>query len=677
MAKRWVGWLLLAVVTFCNLRLFLSRWAEEPRAPFAPIVSDEQLASLAIGVAALVLAWSVLDILRSFRWIALLVLPLVCAGVVLTMPSLGVIKLLQYPEMNFVVAGAVAALVCFQLRDSSQETGDPKLCRSFVLMTAASLNAFFLMAPWTTHVPSYVQDTVSEVPMMSGFYYGSVHSDLSPVSIGLRWIINQFFSHPSINATSLSSMLYVAVGLAMAGIALEMVFGRLWGWALLALAWTDRWLFASAVSSAIIGQPVLSTAYVLLLCTWALWRKAGPLSWKEAAWLGFANAAGLLYNFYGYSAARMAWLVGSGMAALILIARRAVWFNWDGLRKVAVSLLPSAAVVVTIWVFIFQMDTERFTGQLFISPKAEFQIKDINSYRVKVISVHDPDVPIWWGTGRPTDGTNVSLYWKRTPQELLEKIKWFMEQVSSEPPISFVLVLLGGVGMAVGLTSSTPMRRWFSFCLIVLTLVSFSTFVLAQDHSAYRRALATNLLIIVGVVSLFAAKSRQGALKYAGLSLCGAIAVLKGPTEINSLLDEKFWSPVCVNCQPIINVRELVNDPAFAPVKQRPLRFLIRGQSLPPLYTRCAHMTFESDEFKELSPNSSELLLQEGKSLSQAFSELNAGDVLVASCFPSSSNDPELAGLCQGTPPFGKLLAMVPANREGRVKVWWALVEKQ
>lgn len=676
MSKKLAGWLLLAVVTFLNLRLFLSRWAEEPRSAFGLIISDTELASIVIGFGALIAAIALLDILRSLRLFAFFALPALCAAVVLAMPSLGVFKNLEYPVTNFMVVGAVIALTFVQLKDSAPEQGETKLWRSFVLMTLASLNAFFLMAPWTTHVPSYVQDTVSEVPMMSGFYYGSVHSDISPVSIGLRWIINQFFSRPSINATALSSMLYVAVALAMAGVSLEMVFGRFWGWALLVLAWTDRWLFASAISSAIIGQPVLSTAYVLLLCTWSLWRKPVRLSWREAGLLGLVNAVGLFFNLYGYSAARMTWLVGSGIAALVLIARGAVRFNSDGLRKVLVALVPSVCLVLLIWVKIFHMDSVRFAEQLFISPKVDFQIKDVNSYRVKVNPVHDPDVPIWWGTGRPIDGTNVSLYWKRTPQEILEKAKWFMAQVASEPPIPFVLVFLGGLGMALCLTSSVPLRRWFGVCLAILTLVSFSTFVLAQDHSAYRRALSTNLVILCGVVACFAVKSRASVFTFIGLFFCGILALLKGPSELNPLFGEVFWSPACVNCQPIMNVRELVNDPGFAPIAHRPLHLLIRGGGIPPLYSRCAWNTFESNEFKEVSPQSSELIRQPGK-LAQSFNDLPQGEILVVSCFPSSLNDPEVSGICNGTPPFGKLLAMVPSDRRNRVKVWWSLVERQ
>ena len=356
-----------------------------------------------------------------------------------------------------------------------------------------------------------------------------------------------------------------------------MVFGRLWGWALLVLAWTDRWLFASAISSAIIGQPVLSTASVLLLCTWSLWRQPVPLSWREAAFLGAANAAGLLYNFYGYSAARMTWLVGSGIAALILICRKAVRFNCEGLCKVSAALLPSAALLGLILVTVFDMNYERFKAQIVISSEPIRQIKDANSYRVPVTPVHDPDIPIWWGTGLPTDGEGVVLYWKRTPQELYDKVKWFMNQLSLEPPIPFVLVLLGGLGMALSLASPLPLRRWFAALLIVLTLVSFSTFLLAQDHSAYRRGLATNLLLLCGVVSVFAVKCRPRFGKALALAMCGVLAVLKAPTELNALFNDSFLVPVCASCRPMFDVRDLVNDPSFAPLASRSLRFEMRN----------------------------------------------------------------------------------------------------
>ena len=675
MFKRWSGWVLLAVVTFLNLRLFLSRWSEEPRAPFSSIGSDVELASITIGAGILVIALSFLETVWSRRWIAALCIAGVSSALVWWLYGIPAFTRFLHPTTKLVLAGAFAALLCFKLRDSEEATSEQHFMCSFVLLTFASLNFFLLTAPWSTQVPSYIQDTITEIPRLRGFYYGSIHSDLSPVSVFVRAAINLFFPFPSINATTLSSMLYVSLGLAMAAIAVQMVFGQLWGWMLLIVSWSDRWIFASAISSAIIGQPVLSTASVLLLCTWTLWRKPGVLSWRESAALGAINAVGLVYNLYGYSAARMPWLVGSGIAALILIARRTVWFNADGLKKVAATLLPSVLIVFIIWLAIFGGDTQRFSSQLFISPKLENRIKDLNDYRVTVISAHDPDMPIWWGTGHPADGENVSLYWRRTPQELLEKVQWFMKQVASDPPVPFLLLLIGSLGIIVGLTSPLRLRRSFTAVVAVLAFVSFSTFVLAQDASAYRRGLATNLLILVGVVMLFAVKARGGVFKSLAVILCTIFALLKAPTELNALFNESFWSPVCVNCQPHINVRELVNDAAYQAVADRQLRIVVRGKSLPPSYSKCALMTIGSYEFKKQAPNSRELLLGE-KSISQAFSELQSGDILLTTCLPQFPNDPEMAAVCSDTPPFGKFLGTIPADHAGRSKAWWALIEK-
>jgi hypothetical protein len=675
MFKRLCASLLLVVATVLNIKLFISRWAEEPRTPFEPIVTDLSIASVAIGLCAVVITLAFLELLRSFRVGKVALFLVLSAAVLVTMWGLDMYKVLFAPQLYGLGCGAALALFGFGLRDTSSEDHVYRPVWSFSLMALVSFNTFLLMAPWTTHVPSYVQDTWSDISRLSTFYYGSVHSDLSPISIGLRWIINQFFDHPSINATSMSSMIYLALALGFVGVSIEMAFGRWWGWAALFLAWTDRWLFASAVSSAIIGQPVLSAAYAIFICTWALWRKATPLSWKEAGALGVANAAGLFFNLYGYSAARMTWLVGSGMAALILMARRAVWFNVAGYQKVALALLPSVVMVALIWAFVFGMDSSRFSSQLFISPGITNRIENIDSYRTKLISVHDPDMPIWWGTGRPADGENVSLYWRRTPRELYEKFVWVMKEVSVQQPIPFVLVLLGGFGIVLGITSVVPIRRWFSLCLLLLTTVSFATFILAQDPSAYRRSLATNLLVVVGVVSFFAAKSRGHITKVFAISLCGVLAFLKAPRELNALFGENFWGPVCVNCQPHINVRTLVNDSVFSSVSKQPIRYLLQGQGISPLYSRCASRAFESHEFKTLAPHSSELVLGE-RGLTRAFVELPAGDVLLASCSPAAAADPDLFAVCQGKPPFGELVVMIPTARKPEENVWWVLVKR-
>jgi hypothetical protein len=670
-----LGWALVALLTSFNFKLFMSRWAEEPRAPFHALLSNGQISALVVGICAVGILFAFLDTIRSLRVGALVSLVGISALFLGLIMILRLDSAVRHPLTNFFGIGVALGALLFKLRDGSPGSQEPKTLTSFSLMTLASFNVFMLIAPWTSHVPSYMQDRFRGMPGLSDFYFGSVHSDLSPVSTIMRWVINLFFDYPSINATAFSSMFYVAVGLALAGVAIEIIFGSYWGWALLFLAWTDRWLFASAVSSGIIGQPVLATAHALLLCAWALWRKSQPLSWKEALILGLVNLFGFFFNFYGYSAARMAWLVGSGVAALILIFRRAVWFNFDGLRKVTVALLPSVALIVAIWVSVFRMDSAQFASRLFISPGVDFQVKDLNSYRTKLIAVSDPDMPIWWGTARPIDGENKSLYWRRTPKELYEKVKSVMAEVAMQNPIALILILLGGAGMAVGASSALASRRWFSLSLLIITSASFLTFILAQDSSAYRRSLATNMLLMVGAVSFFAVRIRGRLTKFLAIACCGVLAVLRAPSELNALFDESFWSQACVNCQPSIDVRILVNDPAFGSLSQRPIKYMVEGPGISPVFGRCARLAFESHEFKKVAPQSSELVLG-AKTLSQAFSELEGNQVLLVACFRGSNSDPEFASVCSGAAKFGVPLATIPPERKEQERMWWAVVSR-
>ena len=156
---------------------------------------------------------------------------------------------------NFVVAGAVIGALCLRLRESDSELeGSQGLC-SFWHFTLVSFNFFLLVAPFTNLVPSYTQDSVNPLPTLHSFYYGSVHSDISPISVLFRAVINFFFIDPSINATAITSMVLVSLGLGFGALATQYMFGTVWGWLFLMTAWTDRWILSSAVASSIIGAP--------------------------------------------------------------------------------------------------------------------------------------------------------------------------------------------------------------------------------------------------------------------------------------------------------------------------------------------------------------------------------------------------------------------------------------
>ena len=257
---------------------------------------------------------------------------------------------------------------------------------------------------------------------------------------------------------------------------------------------------------------------------------------------------------------------------------------------------------------------------------------------------------------------------------------WFFGKIGVEFLPATTLVFLAVLGIFVGLFSRTRQRRAFTAVLATLTLVSFSTYVLAQDHGAYRRSLATEVLLSIACIALFAVKARPGRGVILPALLCGAVVVFRAPFEFNAITNRTLYSYVCPICNPHVDIGVLARDPSFLAVSQRKLHLLVQGGDLGEAHTRCTSLAFDSHELKELAPNSSILRLDE-RGLAGRLGEIAPGEIVVASCLrsgssdPNLSKDPEVRAMCDGKPTTGKLIALVPAEKPAE-QVWWALVER-
>ena len=683
MNSRRAGWLLLIIATVLNLRLFVRRWADPLATPLPPLVSKEVFAALVVGVSAAVVGVAVWRAARRGSLVLAVLMSCAVAGWCWILHRVPVFAPFFGPQLGGLLVGAAAGLV--GTSGEGEESPGPVRCpwAAFALYSTAAFNFLLLFGPKSVHLPSYVQhNPLFPYPfVLTQFYYGSVHSDISPVSMALRDAVNLFFSPRSINATALSSMIYVSLGIGLAGLSVQMVFGALWGWMLLLLALTDGWVLAAGVSSALLGQPILSVAMVLFLCSWSLSRTPRPISWREAALLGAANTVGIVYSLYSYSAARMTWMAGSALAAVILVARRAVALDAPSARKVALCVLPAVVTVASIWWFLFGGDTQRFVGQLIISPSAAQQIKDVNSWTEKLFPMHDADVPIWWGTARPAV-VNVTLYWKRTPGEVWEKLLWIFDRIRDEFVPLPALVFLGVLGPIVAFGSARPRVRWFALVTLALSVAAYGTYVIAQDYGAYRRGLAANFVLECGVVLLFAAYSHGGKRRAVALGMCAAFALMKAPSEINNVTGKgaEIFGRSCPICQPHLEIRDLVNDPAFRSHATRRIRIITDESAVSMFFKRCMELAVDTEEFHRLAPQAS-LLPLGGRNFSQLFAEAPAGEILVLWCTASGSpgqdgtTDADIRAVCGGSPPFGRLLGLAPATRTPG-QPWWALIEK-
>ena len=172
--------------------------------------SAESLASLAVGFGAAAIAVLVARLALAGRWGASLVLLALAAGWGAVLFGVPEFESYFAPRLPWAVAGAVVGICCFSMPESQTEERRTATLGSFLGFALFVANFFLLVAPSSSYLPSIVQDGLPFSQTRSIFYYGSIHSDLSPVSMGLRAVINWFFGAPSINATALSSILYVS-----------------------------------------------------------------------------------------------------------------------------------------------------------------------------------------------------------------------------------------------------------------------------------------------------------------------------------------------------------------------------------------------------------------------------------------------------------------------------------
>lgn len=679
MRKSLFPWAVFILATALNLRLFLSRWAELPLTEIPNLLSAHTTSSLFLGVGVGVVLLGLLGQLAQKRLLWSCILFALGAGFLWCAHKVPVFRAVLAPDRALAIIGSLLAILCLRTGEYSSPAIPRIKWGSFALYALASFNVFLIVAPFTTFPPGYVQDSTSPGPSSAFFYYGSVHSDISMVSVFLRKIINSFFDHPSINATIVSSMILVAIGLACAALAFEMLFGTAWGWLLLFASWTDRYLLAAAIASSVVSMPILSVGSVFLICVWSLIRQPRMLTWKETWFLAAFNAVSLLYSLYSYSAARIPWLIGSIVAAIILLVRGAIPFNASGIRRAIASCIPSLLLLTSILVFIFNSDLDRFKAQILISPKKEQIIKNVNDYPVKVTPIHDVDGPIWWGTGRP-EGINLTVYWRRTPQEIYEKATWFIKQFTDSTPVAPYALLVAALSLIT--LGCSPFTLWRALAIVSFMILvgAFAPFILAQDASAYRRALGTDLMILIAIVSMFATRRRHGMGSLLSAGLFAGLCLIKAPLELSPLFSRLLHGPLCIACHEHFDVRYLVNDPVYQAVKDRALIFAVGGKDDAELYHKCAVSALDSYEMRSLSPNVRYITLG-SHSLEETFNSFKAGEILVATCPTVYAPEEDKKALCAGSPPFGRFLGLIkdpnhnPYDPAGpRTK--WVFIEK-
>jgi hypothetical protein len=672
MTRNRIGLLVaLVTVTVTNASLFFRRWKENSLSEIPQIIKLPDATSILSGIILGLFLKTLFFQVKGKHWGSALSLIAGAIVVALAIHSIPVLSGLGTPTTLLLGLGFAFSLVAYSFKESDTPETSKNLPFSFLLFFAASLNFYLLVGPYSTHLPSFIQSNPEEFGInLQRFYYTSTNPEMAPVLVLMRAIINGLLPAPTINAMALCSMLIVCFGLGLTATVARMVCGPVWGWAFLALAWSDQWISALALNSGTIAMPIVTTTTMLLVITWATLRPATPLSRREALTLGITLMGLTIFSLYSYSAARFAWSAGSGLLGLILIARRVLRPNTQSLRALSYMALPSIFVIFSIWLIIFGANTTNFKSQLFIGPLPSAFIKDRATDPRKYISVHDNDVPIWWGTGRVIND-NVSVYYQRTPSEIVAKALELLTKLAGGPPTRPEVPLLALIGIILGITSSHGSRRRVTAVIGTYALISVAPYIIGQDLSAYRRACGSNMVVSLLAVMAFSFHGRSGALKALSIAPVLFLAFAKAPVELTPLLNYSFFDPACISCQGGGNVivKPLFNNPTYQSVRQRPIHFAIPLGRASKAFRLCMKDAIRSWEVLSESPNAKVLEVPADKFM-DAIAQLPRGDIIVTLCGNPSSPTYELHTICVGTSEMAKTLAEIPQGGVEKNALW-------
>lgn len=668
MIARATLWLIAIALSLLNIRLVSLRWSE----PIMPLTTPDIAYPIFHGVAGGILAYAIIagvwEQVRERRWVTAALVIGAGSTLVYTLYTrmTGQLPFLQSSKEICFGAGMFAAILCMTPAKSARAAA----ARFSISLTPwfffVAFNLLLLFVPMSLLSPT-IEQTPLNTPAAQDINFGSIHAEYAPPYVYARSLVNSLFPAPSINSTAVVSAGFVALSIALTASAVNVVFGSPWGWGVVLLALTDRWVLASGIAAAIVSMPMVSASLALLLAVWAMYRPRGALLFKESFIVGVVGGLGTLFTIFGYAAGRIPWILGGALIGATLLVRRAIPLKPRSLATLSLLLAPSLLVIAFVVQMLFSGSLIGFKEKIFITPPAVL-LGHPSDYPGIAVPFRNPDTVMWWGTAR-IESRNMTIQWLRSPSELLEEVVWMVKNISIEAPIDRSTMMLAFAGVLLGILTSVPFRRGGVLCIVALTLFGTIPYLVGEDPTAYRRGAFASLGIAALVTTLFAHLGRPR-WRFMSFALLGAFCALRAPLEVLPLLTAKMTAPICARCPAEFNIRSLTLDPLFETVTDRNLFFpslsTDGGQGV-----RCQTLAIDTYEFKRMAPRATQGVVA-GDNYAEALNLVKPTDIVVARCKPdTASRNP----LCTGAVPGAHFIGTVPRNIKD-ASTWWALQEK-
>lgn len=606
------------------------------------------------------------------------------AGGILALLAAGVIAYLKLPlALVFMpslvsvgsLCGFALAVVSHRLVFSRGETDEYKLPRiSFLAAFCLAYNALLLIAPSSVIFPTgfagdifWAQDTL----ILRHEDSVSIHSNL--IYIIIRSIIDLIVGG-SLLANSLVTTVMVSIGLAFVFLGIQLAVGT--GAALVALPLmvTERWVLVTAYA-ANLPASLTMTAGLFFYIAMRIGFDSSPRTkgwhWRTFLVLVFAT----LLSLYSYAAVRMPFVFSVCFMALLYAART----HGSIVKRVTGALgWVVAPAVCGMTIMALGPYGGSFSGlryDLFVSWPKDLVLKHPGADGLKNFElVRSFDNPLWQQVARPTDGTNKSVMWTKTPLEFLADFGHHLAEVAENlpalfflQPMPFLLVVLG----ACFLPLLSPRTRWVFGIGLLWSSIWLSTFLLVPDPTAFRRAVAFPAFFVAVAALAFVPLLGSRAGRWIAVILLSTLVVARIPYEVAFANRSEARMRMFTLCSTGAAHRVLLTSDVMKGKAGAQIYILPNGLN-GGKEAMCLETAVSSREWRRLLPNS-RLLNPVSDQASPELASLASGSVVVAYCNPEARRAQYIDTLCASKDLNFKLLAEIPNAYDGER---WIVLER-
>ena len=540
------------------------------------------------------------------------------------------------------------------------------------------LNFLMLVAPSSTILPSgFETPTEWSSSSLSLKHDDSVAIRANLIFVTLRAALTPLVGK-SILINNLVSMVLCALGISFLASGARSIGGTAFALIALSIMITDRWVLTAGLSGNLPVTLITTCGLLFFIATKiaARWLGKPPASSMSIFILVLATT---LFAMYSYAAVRIPFIISIVCLVLIsLIPRQASLSRavLSILIHIAAPIILATGIVVTA---AYSGDISLFKRDLLVSwPKESWRPHPEAEGLPDFDLIHNPDTPIWIQIARPSDGQNFSVFWNRSPKEIVEALIEHISNILRGLPDLFCLqpCLFFLISSAlIRVISFPPPYRQQSFSIMLWAGVWLTAYLLVGDATAYRRGISFSAMSsLCGALYFFSTTRSRGT--KASICACGfALCALRFPLELSFANNPVAKATMFTVCENGSSIRLLLDSPTW--LEQAKTSYIIPLSPLDsPRENSCLSYAVESTEWRRIMPRSRTVQSPVG-SLISYLEGLQLSEAVLLRCSPQSIRDPAIELLCEQGHPSVSVRAAIPIDGAATKNAWVVLTPRR